>query len=135
MDEDRAPRQPSGWAFAGMSFASVMLIVVGVFQVIAGIAAIIEDELFVVGVQYAYNLDVSGWGWIHLIIGLVLLFTGWSLITGKRWAAWFAIVVAGLAAVANFFWIPYYPFWSILIIAHCVWVIWSLTRKVEEPEL
>jgi hypothetical protein len=105
-----------------------MMLTIGIFQVIAGIAAIIEDDFYVVGTEYAFNLDVSGWGWIHLILGLLLVFAGWSLFSGKSWAGIFAIVLAVLAAIANFFYIPYYPFWSLLVIALCVWVIWSLTR-------
>jgi hypothetical protein len=121
-------REPSGWAIGGITFAAVMMMTIGIFQIIAGIAAIIEDDFYVVGSEYAFNLDVSGWGWIHLILGLLLVFAGWSLFAGKTWAGIFAIVLAVLAAIANFFYIPYYPFWSLLVIALCVWVIWSLTR-------
>jgi hypothetical protein len=120
--------QPSGWAIGGITFAAVMMLTIGIFQIIGGIAAIVKDEFYVIGANYAYNLDVSGWGWIHLILGLLLVFAGWSLFSGKTWAGIFAIVMAVLAAIANFFYIPYYPFWSLLVIALCVWVIWSLTR-------
>jgi hypothetical protein len=132
MSEPASPqgREPSGWVIGGISFAAVMLITIGVFQIISGIAAIVEDDIFVVGAEYAFNLDVSGWGWIHLILGLVLVFVGWSLFSGKEWARVMAIILAVLSAIANFFYIPYYPFWSILIIALNVWVIWSLTRPV-----
>ncbi len=128
-DSSRSP-EPSGWAVGGIGFAAVMMLMIGIFGVIQGIAAIIEDEFFVIGSQYAFNLDVSGWGWIHLILGLVLIFAGWGLFAGKTWARVLAIVLAVLSAIANFFWVPYYPFWSILVIALCVWVIWALTRPL-----
>ena len=115
-DSSRSP-EPSGWAVGGIGFAAVMMLMIGIFGVIQGIAAIIEDEFFVIGAQYAFNLDVSGWGWIHLILGLVLIFAGWGLFAGKTWARVLAIVLAVLSAIANFFWVPYYPFWSILVIA------------------
>lgn len=119
---------PSGMAVGGVIFAAVMLIMIGAFQVIAGLAAIIEDDLFIVGKEYIFELDASAWGWVHLLLGIVILFAGFGLFTGKVWAGTFAIVLATLSAIANFFYIPHYPFWAILIIALDVWVIWALTR-------
>jgi hypothetical protein len=123
-------REPevSGWAIGGLGFAATMMILVGSFQIIAGLAAIIEDETFVLTPNYAFELDVSGWGWIHLLLGILLLLAGFALFAQKVWAGVFAIVLAVLSAIANFFYIPYYPWWAILIIAIDVWVIWALTR-------
>ena len=67
-------------------------------------------------------------GWIHLILGILVAATGWSLFARKTWAGVAAITLAMLSAIANFFFIPYYPFWAILQIALAVWVIWALTR-------
>ena len=118
----------SGWVTGGYAFAIVMLVIIGVFQAIAGLVAIIDDDFYVVGQNYTFNFDTSGWGWIHLLLGLLLILVGYFLYTGAVWAVVFAIVLAGLSAIANFFFIPYYPFWSILLIALDVWVIWALTR-------
>jgi hypothetical protein len=118
----------SGWAVAGISFAAVLLFMVGVFQGIAGLVAIIDDEFYVITPNYTFDLDVSAWGWVHLIIGVLLILMAWGLFSGATWAGIGAIVIAVLSAVANFFFIPYYPFWSILQIGLAVWVIWSLTR-------
>jgi hypothetical protein len=101
---------------------------VGVFQAIVGLAAIIDDEFFVVTRNYTFDLDTSAWGWIHLLLGICVAGSGFYLFAGRAAAAIFAIFLASLSAVANFFFIPYYPFWSILVIAIDVWVIWSLTR-------
>lgn len=122
---------PSGAAVGGAIFAGVMMIIIGAFQTIAGLAAIIEDDLFVVGKDYIFSLDTTAWGWVHLALGIVILIAGFALFSGKVWAGTLAIVLAVLSAVANFFYIPHYPFWAILIIALDVWVIWALTR----PEL
>ena len=119
---------PSGMAVGGAIFAGVMMIIIGAFQSIAGLAAIIEDDLFVVGKDYIFELDTTAWGWVHLALGIVILIAGFALFSGKVWAGTFAIILATLSAVANFFYIPHYPFWSILIIALDVWVIWALTR-------
>jgi hypothetical protein len=118
----------SGWAMGGVTFAASMLGLIGIFQVIAGLAAIIDDDFFVVGRNYSFDIDTSAWGWIHLIIGVLMLGTCVGLIAGKLWAGVTAIFFALLSAVANFFFIPYYPFWSILVIALDVWVVWALTR-------
>jgi hypothetical protein len=120
--------QPSGWAIGGVTFAATMLVVIGIFQIIAGLAAIFDDQFYVVTQNYAFDLDVSAWGWIHLIIGILLVVTGYFLFARATWAAGVALGVAVLSAVANFFFIPYYPFWAILEIALAVWVIWALTR-------
>lgn len=122
------PPEVSGWAITGISFAAVILIMNGIFQAIDGLAAIIKDDFFVVTNNFAFDLDVTAWGWIHLIIGIAVIAVGISLLSGKAWAAVAAVFIAVLSAIANFFFIPYYPFWSLLMIALAVWVIWSLTR-------
>lgn len=130
--ETTRPREPlSGWAVGGIAFAGVMLVVLGLFQTISGLAAIFEDDFFVVAANYTFELDVTAWGWIHLVLGIVMILAGFSLFGGSTWARVVGIALAVLAAIANFFFIPYYPFWSLLIIALAVWVIWSLTRPLD----
>jgi hypothetical protein len=118
----------SGWAVAGVSFAAVLLFIVGVFQAIQGLVAIINDEFYVLTENYTFDLDVTAWGVIHLLIGLLFIFMAWGLFSGATWAGIGAIVIATLSAVSNFFFIPYYPFWSIVEIGLAIWVIWALTR-------
>jgi hypothetical protein len=129
-DADTGPsEQPvSGWAVGGIGFAASILTLVGGFQVVAGLSAIIDDQFFVVSRNYAFHLDVSARGWVHLVLGLLLLGTGVGLFGRRAWAGVTAIFLAMLSAFANFFFIPYYPFWALLVIALDVWVIWSLTR-------
>jgi hypothetical protein len=112
----------------GVVFAAAMMIVIGVFQAIEGLVAIFDDDWFVLTRHYTFDLNVTAYGWIHLILGLLILAAGCALFAGRVWAGVLAIFLAILAAIANFFFIPYYPFWSITIIALCVWVIWSVTR-------
>jgi hypothetical protein len=124
------PTEPTltGWAAAGITFAATMMFIIGVFQIIAALAAIFDDDFYVVTANYAFDLDTSAWGWIHLLIGILLLVAAWGLYSGAAWAVVTAIVLASLSAIANFFFIPYYPFWSLLVIALNIWVIWALTR-------
>ena len=118
----------SGWAVAGITFAGVMMILIGSFQTIAGLVAIIDDDFYVVTQNYTFDIDTTAWGWIHLLLGILILLSGFYLFKGSPWAAVVAVVLAVISAVANFFFIPYYPFWSLLMIAMAIWVIWSLTR-------
>jgi hypothetical protein len=117
-------------------YAGVMMIVVGIFQALEGLAAILDDSLFAVAAEYAYDIDVSTWGWVHLIWGIVVGVAGVFVLTGGAlWARIIGIVVAALSAIINFLYIPYYPIWSLLIIALAVVVIWALATHRGEVRL
>jgi uncharacterized membrane protein len=122
------PDEVSGWAVGGVVFAATVLMLVGVFQAISGLVAIFDDDFYLVTRNYTFDLDTTAWGWIHLLIGILLVIVAYGLFARSAWAGVSAIMLASLSAVANFFFIPYYPFWSILIIALDIWVIWALTR-------
>ena len=122
----RAP-EPSGWALSGVVFAAAVLTLIGCFQVIAGLVAVFNDEFFVVTRNYTFDLDTTAWGWIHLLLGSCWSLTGFGLFA-RAVGGVTALVLAMLSAIVNFFFIPYYPFWSLLVIALDVWVIWALTR-------
>ena len=124
------PREPevSGWAAGGILFAATAMTLVVIFQIITGLVAIIDDEFFVVTRNYTFDIDTSVWGWIHLVLGVLFVFTGIGLLNRSTWAGVAAIFFAMLSALVNFFFIPYYPIWSIVVIAADVWVIWAITR-------
>jgi hypothetical protein len=126
--DSRAATPVSGWALGGITFAATMMVIIGAFQAISGLVAIFNDEFYVVTQNYTFDLDVTAWGWIHLLVGLLILFAGFALFSQKVWGATLALVLAVISAITNFFFIPYYPFWSILVIALNVWVIWAITR-------
>lgn len=125
--EARGYEETSGWAIGFVAFAAVIMMMIGTFQAIAGFAAILEDEFFVVGANYVYDVDVTAWGWIHLILGVIVFAAGVGALSGATWARVVGITLAFLSAVANFFFIPYYPVWSIVIIALNIAVIWALS--------
>jgi hypothetical protein len=122
------PPAVSGWALGGVTFAATVMVMTGAFQAITGLVAIVDDEFFVAVRRYTFNLDLTTWGWIHLILGLAVAVAGFALFTRTVWAGIAALFLAVLSAINNFFFIPYYPFWSLLVIALDVWVIWALTR-------
>jgi hypothetical protein len=130
MSSYQGPRDESvsGTALGVITFAACMLLLIGAFQVIAGLAAIIDDQFYVVARHYVFQFDTTAWGWIHLLLGVLLVATGFGLFARQTWAGVTAIVLVSLSALANFFFIPYYPLWSIVVIALDVWVIWALTR-------
>ena len=119
-------QEASGWAVGFILFAAIMLIMSGVFQALAGLVAIFENEFYVSTRNYLFQFDATSWGWIHLLIGLLVAFAGWGLLSGRTWARAVAITLAVLSAIANFAFIPYYPFWSLLIIFLDIMVIWAI---------
>jgi hypothetical protein len=127
-DPKGAEPEVSGWALGAIAFAATMMTLIGVFQALAGLVAIFDDEFYVVTRNYTFDLDVSAWGWIHLLIGICIFATGLGLFARATWAGVTAIVLAMLSALVNFFFIPYYPIWSLLIIGLNIWVIWAVTR-------
>ena len=112
---------------AGTSIgAAVLLVAVGVLQVLQGMAAVGSDEVFTVGVEYTYELDLTAWGWIHIALGVVIALVGVALFRAGIWARTLAIVIAALSIVVNFLWLPYAPGWAGLIIVLDVFVIWAV---------
>ncbi len=132
-------RWATGWAVGLALFAGALMLMTGAFQIIAGIAAILEDDVYAVVNNYAFKVDLTAWGWIHVALGVLVGVAGFFVFTGKAWARAVGITVAALVAIANFLFLPYYPFWSILIIALNVAVIWALAvygrREAEKTGL
>jgi hypothetical protein len=122
----RVREEPPGWALGFIVFAAVMMMMAGAFQALAGLIAIFENEFYVATRNYLFQFDATSWGWIHLILGVVVALAGFGLLSGATWARVVGITLAVLSAIANFLFIPYYPFWSLLIIALDVFVIWAL---------
>ncbi|MDQ0847549.1 hypothetical protein [Streptomyces sp. V1I6] len=117
-----AAKSGSGW----LVFAAVMMIFGGVMAILAGIAAIANDDVFVSTRNYVFEFDLTGWGWVHLILGIVIVLAGLALFQGATWARVIGVLLAGLGMIANFLWLPYAPVWSIVLIAIDAFVIWAL---------
>lgn len=114
------------WVERLVVLAGVVMIVTGFFHAIIGIAAWWSEVLFVTTPEYVFRFSVAGWGWVHLITGVVVVITGIALLSGVLSARVGGIVIAALSAIASFLFLPYHPIWSALIIAADMLVIWAL---------
>lgn len=117
----------SSWAVGWSAFAGIMLIMGGIFHAFAGIVALADDTFYVVGKKWIFEFDITGWGWIHLIGGIIVVAAGFGIFSGRAFARSVGVAVAALSAIVNFAWLPYSPVWSVLMIAVSVSVIWALT--------
>jgi hypothetical protein len=106
-------------------FAAIMLLVVGLFNVIDGIAAIANSHFFVANAHYVVG-DLRAWGWVVLILGLLQLLAGGGVMVGNQAARWFGIAVIGLNLFSQLLFIPAYPFWALTIIAFDVFALYGL---------
>ena len=117
---------PANWVVGLSLFAGVMMILAGLFNAMEGLVALFRNEVYVVGPRYIFAFDLTTWGWIHLIVGIVVAGAGFALMSGRLFGRVIGIAIAVLSMLANFLFIPYYPVWSLLIIALNVFVIWAL---------
>ncbi|MET9112416.1 DUF7144 family membrane protein [Streptomyces zhihengii] len=119
------------WASGLTVFGAVMLMLVGVLDIFRGIMAIAEDDVFVTTPNYVFQFDLTGWGWVHLFLGIAAVLVGVGLFSASLWARIAGVVIAGFVIIANFLSLPYYPVWSVVMIAISGFVIWALcvTKK------
>jgi hypothetical protein len=113
-----------------------MMIMIGGFHAIQGFAAIIKDNFYAATPNYVFEFDVTTWGWIHLIAGILVVLAGFGVFTGAVWARTVGVIVAFASAIFNFAWLPYSPVWSIIVITVDVLVIYALIvhgRELASP--
>ncbi|MFC5749063.1 DUF7144 family membrane protein [Actinomadura rugatobispora] len=131
-EREMVERPVSGWAVGFAYFAACVMVLAGIFGAIVGVAAILKNDLYVVRGDYVFSWDLTTWGWIHLVVGIFVAVAGFAVIAGQAWARTVGIILAGLSAVANFMFLPYYPVWSVLIIVLDVVVIWALVMYTRQ---
>lgn len=121
-------RQPTGWTL----FAGIVLFVVGSLNALFGLAAILNDDVILVGGEGVIIADVTTWGWIHLILGSVMALAGIGLFAAAESARWVAVLFVAVNAVAQIVWFPAAPLWAFLMIILDVTIIYQLTARWEE---
>lgn len=124
----------NAWASGLMLFAAAVMLTIGLFQILQGIAALAQDDVVLSGPKYTYTFDVTAWGWAHLLMGVALMVIGAFLFTGAAWARWAGIAVSVVCMAANFMWLPHYPFWAMTLIAMNIAVVWALAVVEVEPD-
>jgi hypothetical protein len=113
----------AGW----VSFAGIILITVGIFQAFAGLVGLIEDEFYAVTPEYVVQFDSTTWGWIHILIGLIVIAAGFGIFSGNVLARTVGVFAALGSMISVFTWLPWYPVWGIILIAMNIAIIWALT--------
>ncbi len=131
------PRDPNYGAtkpvdMTAAAFAGTVLLTVAVFQILQGIAAVAADDVYITGIAYVYQLDVTTWGWIHIVVGALAIAAGAGVLAGKTWAYVTGIILAVIASITNFAFLPYYPIWSLVILAFNIAVIWALSSLLSQ---
>jgi hypothetical protein len=124
----------SGHGYGLVLFASILLVVVGCFNLIYGIAAIANSHVFTAHAHYVFA-NLRTWGWITLILGVLQLLAAAGVLAGNQLARWFAVIVIGLNAIDMMFFIPAYPFWSLTIIAMDVFALYGLVAYASRANL
>jgi hypothetical protein len=126
------PTDMTGWV-GWVSFAGVMMVLLGSFHVIQGLVAVFEDEYFLVGKSgLTVSVDFTAWGWAHIIGGIIIAGAGVALFSGMLWARVIAVLLAMVSAIVNISFLAAYPIWSVTMIAVDVLVIWALTVHGDE---
>lgn len=120
-----APQQRSGWT-GWVVFAGVMMIIAGILWAIIGLVAVFNSDWVVFGKEAALVIDLTAWGWIHIILGLLMALAGFLVVQGNMFGRSIAVILAMVSIVVNFVWLPVYPIWGIVIIAIDVFVIYAV---------
>ena len=123
----------SPWAHGIAVFAGIVMIVGGAFQALEGLAGVVNDKYLVVLPNYLYAFDLTVWGVLHLLVGVALLVIGIALLRGQTWGRVAGMIVAAISAILNFVWLPFSPWWALMIIAIDVLIIWALASYLRQP--
>ncbi|GAA5036031.1 DUF7144 family membrane protein [Streptomyces siamensis] len=114
------------WATGLVVFGAVLLAIAGILDILRGISAIAEDDVYLTTRNYVFQFDLTGWGWIHVILGAIAVIVSIGLFQDAMWGRVLGVAVAGLIIISNFLSLPYFPVWSIVMIAFSGFIIWAL---------
>ncbi|MEU0433579.1 hypothetical protein ABZ153_18460 [Streptomyces sp. NPDC006290] len=120
------PSGNSDWTAGGVTFAGVLLLVNGSLNILQGISAIAKDDVYARVHDYVYRINLTGWGWILLILGAIAVVAGWGILKEAGWARITGIALASLSMLFQFMFLPYAPIWSVVLLAIDVFIIWAL---------
>jgi uncharacterized membrane-anchored protein len=127
----RADSSAGTWATGIGMFAAAILLMLGTFQAFEGLSAILNDKVYVSGTDYVFSFDLTAWGWIHLVVGIIAVATGVGVFFEQNWARAVGLIIAVLSAMLNFMFIPQYPIWALTVIAFDIAAIWALSTLIQ----
>ena len=117
--------EATGWT-GWVAFAGIMMIIGGALWALQGFIAVIKGDLVIFGDEAALFLNVTGWGWVHMILGLLLLLSGFLVMSGNLFGRTMAVILATLSIIVNFIWLPVYPVWAIVVIVIDVFILYAV---------
>jgi hypothetical protein len=123
----------TGWV-GWIAFAAIMMLMTGTFNVISGMAAVFNDEVFVAGPETIVLLDLTTWGWVHIFLGLAVAGTGLALMSGQMWARVVGVLLVMLNMVTQLLLLPAYPWWAVIILAVDTVVLWAIIVHGDEAK-
>jgi hypothetical protein len=123
---------PAPRATGFRTFAGVAMVVGGAWHILEGIPAIAHDVVYVRAPAGIYTFDLSAWGWLHVVLGVLVAAVGVAVLRGQGWAVATGMILAGLSLLGSFLFLPWYPFWSLAIMAVDAAVIYALARSLSE---
>lgn len=120
-----------------VGFGGLMMVIIGILNVIQGLIAVVRDDYYVLTAEQIIVFDLTTWGWIMLLWGIVVALAGWALAMGAGWARWFTIVVGSLNVILQLGFVGsgQYPLWALTVLALNVLVLYAVTvrwRDVQE---
>ena len=125
-------QRPVGVQYGLAAFAGILMVVGGLYQAVKGLAAIFRDEVYVTAPNYTYAFDLTSWGWTHLLLGALVAAAGVAVVRGVTWGRVVGLALVIMSMLANFLFLPYYPLWSIVVIALQVVILWALITYPRE---
>lgn len=120
-----------GWVY----FAAFMILLSGAFQAIIGLVALFNNTIIVSGEESVWLFNIATWGWLHLLLGVILIFTGFNLFSGGMWGRAAGVVLVSLSAIANFTFLPVYPLWSLVVLVLDALILYALIAHGDEAKV
>jgi hypothetical protein len=127
----RSRRKTTAWT-GWTAFGGALMLVIGAFNIVGGISALINDEVYAQGKHVTVLFDLTQWGWIHLLLGIAIAAVGVGLINGSDWARLPAAVLIMINLLSQMMVLPAYPFWALLVIAFDAVVLWAVVAHGDD---
>lgn len=125
--------EPTGWT-GWIAFAGIMMLIGGSIAFLQGLVAAVNDTWvgWNAATSNAIVVDLTAWGWVHMIVGVIVFLAGIGVFTGNILARTVGVIIASISLIVNFMWLPAYPLWAIIVITIDALVIWALTAHGRE---